>query len=69
MGQNDDWFCQVTEFFAAFSEKLTQQPFLQIEDIKGTFRQIAVTHFLELFRITAQHTAYGKLGGAALVPN
>lgn len=59
VSEQDDGFGEVSQFFAAFAEELSEESFFEVEDIEGTFGEVAITQFFQLFGVTAEDATYG----------
>ena len=69
VSEQDYGLGEVTEFFTAFAEELSQEAFFEIENVESSFGKIAIAEFFKLFSVAAKDATDCRFRGTAVVAN
>src|SRR5579875_632671 len=66
MGEHNDWLAQIAQLFAALAEQMTQDAFLNVEQVSNAISEVAALNALQRLGIAAYNTADGILDGKVI---
>lgn len=67
VGEENHGFGEVSQFFSAFAEELSEEAFFKVEDVEGSFGEVAIAQFFQLFGIATKDATDGRFRGAAVI--